>query len=140
MIVLKNILVPTGFEGATLRTHAGDNLRRRSARPARGRTALFHARFADPAELEATAGRPLAERAAADDRQRYETDAVLEKFDSPTEAIVRYARAAAIDLIVMGTYGRSGADRLLMGSVAERGHPERGFITNADDVLTSASK
>jgi hypothetical protein len=52
----------------------------------------------------------------------------------------------------MGTHGRSGADRLSMGSVAERGvgaapcpvltvrHPERDFITNADDVLPSASR
>jgi nucleotide-binding universal stress UspA family protein len=38
----------------------------------------------------------------------------------PAEEIVRYARDAGIDLIVMGTHGRTGLERLLMGSVAER--------------------
>jgi nucleotide-binding universal stress UspA family protein len=33
---------------------------------------------------------------------------------------VGYARDAGIDLIVMGTHGRTGLERLLMGSVAER--------------------
>jgi nucleotide-binding universal stress UspA family protein len=35
------------------------------------------------------------------------------------DEIVRLARASKIDLIVMGTHGRSGFGRLLMGSVAE---------------------
>lgn len=39
--------------------------------------------------------------------------------DAATE-IVRYARDAGMDLIVMGTHGRTGVERLLMGSVAER--------------------
>ncbi len=39
--------------------------------------------------------------------------------DPPTE-IVRFARDAGMDLIVMGTHGRSGAERLVLGSVAER--------------------
>lgn len=34
--------------------------------------------------------------------------------------IVRYAADAVPDLIVMGTHGRTGLERLLMGSVAER--------------------
>lgn len=34
--------------------------------------------------------------------------------------IVRYAREMSADLIVMGTHGRTGLDRLLMGSVAEK--------------------
>jgi nucleotide-binding universal stress UspA family protein len=38
----------------------------------------------------------------------------------PAEEIVRYGRDAGIDLIVMGTHGRTGLERLLMGSVAER--------------------
>jgi len=37
----------------------------------------------------------------------------------PAEELVRYAREHAIDLIVMGTHGRTGLGRLLMGSVAE---------------------
>src|SRR5258708_4788097 len=38
----------------------------------------------------------------------------------PGAEIVRYATDAAIDLIVMGTHGRSGLERLLVGSVTER--------------------
>jgi nucleotide-binding universal stress UspA family protein len=38
----------------------------------------------------------------------------------PATEIVRYASEAGIDLIVMGTHGRTGLERLLMGSVAEK--------------------
>jgi len=38
----------------------------------------------------------------------------------PSKEIVRYAEHEACDLVVMGTHGRDGLDRLLMGSVAER--------------------
>ena len=38
----------------------------------------------------------------------------------PATEIVRYAHDAGSDLIVMGTHGRTGLERLLMGSVAER--------------------
>jgi nucleotide-binding universal stress UspA family protein len=38
----------------------------------------------------------------------------------PGTEIARYAADAHIDLIVMGTHGRTGLDRLLMGSVAEQ--------------------
>ncbi len=38
----------------------------------------------------------------------------------PFEQIVNIAKGLNIDLIVMGTYGGRGADRILMGSVAER--------------------
>jgi nucleotide-binding universal stress UspA family protein len=38
----------------------------------------------------------------------------------PFEQIVHSAKNLGIDLIVMGTYGRRGAERILIGSVAER--------------------
>src|SRR5260370_20983463 len=38
----------------------------------------------------------------------------------PAGEIVRYARESGIDQIVLGTHGRTGVERLLMGSVAER--------------------
>ena len=38
----------------------------------------------------------------------------------PATEIVRYARDAGVDRIVMGTHGRTGTERLLMGSVAEK--------------------
>jgi nucleotide-binding universal stress UspA family protein len=37
----------------------------------------------------------------------------------PSREIVRYAENEGCDLIVMGTHGRGGIDRLLLGSVAE---------------------
>ncbi|WP_425498645.1 universal stress protein [Haloplanus salilacus] len=37
----------------------------------------------------------------------------------PSREIVRYAEDEGCDLIVMGTHGRGGIDRLLLGSVAE---------------------
>jgi nucleotide-binding universal stress UspA family protein len=37
----------------------------------------------------------------------------------PASAIVRLAEEEHVDLIVMGTHGRTGLSRLLMGSVAE---------------------
>ncbi|GAA0291970.1 universal stress protein [Halarchaeum salinum] len=51
------------------------------------------------------------------------------------EAITAYARANDIDLIVMGTHGRRGLDRVLVGSVTER------VIRTADvPVLTVRSE
>ena len=39
---------------------------------------------------------------------------------TPGKEIVEYAEAEGCDLIVMGTHGRGGIDRLLLGSVAQR--------------------
>jgi nucleotide-binding universal stress UspA family protein len=39
---------------------------------------------------------------------------------SPSKEIVQYAEREDCDLVVMGTHGRGGIDRLLLGSVAER--------------------
>jgi nucleotide-binding universal stress UspA family protein len=38
----------------------------------------------------------------------------------PAQEIIKYARDSEIDLIVLGTHGRTGRERLLMGSVAEK--------------------
>ncbi|HYH68945.1 MAG TPA: universal stress protein [Urbifossiella sp.] len=38
----------------------------------------------------------------------------------PAGEISRYAADAGIDVIVIGTHGRTGVDRLVMGSVAEK--------------------
>ena len=46
------------------------------------------------------------------------TTAVVE--GSPSREIIRYAESERCDLIVMGTHGRGGIDRLLLGSVAEK--------------------
>jgi nucleotide-binding universal stress UspA family protein len=39
---------------------------------------------------------------------------------SPSREIVEYAEREGCDLVVMGTHGRGGLDRLLLGSVAEK--------------------
>lgn len=149
MIVLKSILVPTDFGdaaeaalryGRTLADTFGAELHILHVLEG----GLLQARFADPATIEATARQQLSERVAADAPRRFHTHSVLKKFEEPPDAIIQYARAAAIDLIVMGTHGRSGAAHVLMGSVAERvvrtapcpvlvvRHPEREFITETD--------
>jgi nucleotide-binding universal stress UspA family protein len=46
------------------------------------------------------------------------THAFLE--GDPADEIVRYAMDTGMDMIVMGTHGRTGTERLLMGSVAEQ--------------------
>lgn len=42
------------------------------------------------------------------------------KLDTPWRAIVEAARSLNADLVVMGTHGRRGIHRALMGSVAEK--------------------
>lgn len=41
-------------------------------------------------------------------------------FGDPYREILAYAKRASVDLIVMGTHGRSGVAHALMGSVAEK--------------------
>jgi nucleotide-binding universal stress UspA family protein len=38
----------------------------------------------------------------------------------PYEEIIDYAETEGVDMIVMGTHGRSGLDRFLLGSVTEK--------------------
>jgi nucleotide-binding universal stress UspA family protein len=74
-----------------------------------------------------------------DDQKRLRAELAL-GWGTPFVEIVRYARAHEIDLIAMGTHGRSGVKHLLMGSVAENvvrsapcpvltvRHPEHEFV------------
>ena len=43
----------------------------------------------------------------------------IQQHGDPAEIIVLHGNALSVDLIVMGTHGRRGISRLLMGSVAE---------------------
>jgi nucleotide-binding universal stress UspA family protein len=72
----------------------------------------------DPRTLESAAQRHLEERLTPEDRQKGAV-AALEISDEPAKEIVQYAREAGIDLIVMGTHGRTGLPHVLLGSVAE---------------------
>lgn len=58
--------------------------------------------------------RDAEERCSADQTET----AIVE--GSPSREIVAYAEELRCDLIVMGTHGRGGLNRLLLGSVAER--------------------
>lgn len=74
----------------------------------------------DPRDIEAGISRRLADRLT--EEQRHDVDAVqvLRKSDAPADELVKYAAEQPIDLIVIGTHGRSGVAHLLMGSVAEK--------------------
>jgi nucleotide-binding universal stress UspA family protein len=61
----------------------------------------------------------LRARAAAAEKAGVRPRAVL-RVGVPFEQIVAAAGEEAADMIVIGTHGRSGINRLLMGSVAER--------------------
>jgi nucleotide-binding universal stress UspA family protein len=145
MIVLKNLLVATDFSppaeaaliygralarafGATLHVlHVTENFFMRPS-------------AIDPADLKASAWRTLEHRLSADDRTQLFARAVLETSDQPADAITQYAKSASVDLIVIGTQGRSGLSHAFVGSVAERvvrhapcpvltvRHPEREFV------------
>ena len=47
-------------------------------------------------------------------------ETIVHEGGQPHEFIVKEAKEKKIDLIVMGTHGRTGLKKLLMGSVAER--------------------
>jgi nucleotide-binding universal stress UspA family protein len=74
----------------------------------------------DPHDQETAALRQLQDRLTDADRNRFRAVPVVERSDEPADEIVSYARARNVDLIVMGTRGRSGLAHLLMGSVAEK--------------------
>lgn len=69
-------------------------------------------------------GRALAQDAASRVRAIWACDVTV--LDGPpVDAIIDYARESGADLIVIGSHGRTGLPRLLLGSVAE------GVIRNA---------
>jgi nucleotide-binding universal stress UspA family protein len=53
------------------------------------------------------------------EKEDLETESILVGGE-PHDQIVLHAKSLGVNLIVMGTYGRRGADRILIGSVAER--------------------
>jgi nucleotide-binding universal stress UspA family protein len=100
-------------------------------------------------EIEASARARANALLTDEDRAQLHARAVVHTAVSPAEAIVEYAKAEAVDVIVIGTHGRSGFSRVLMGSVAERvvrlapcpvltvRHPEHEFIAPDALVLTT---
>ncbi|HEV2057094.1 MAG TPA: universal stress protein [Methylomirabilota bacterium] len=66
-----------------------------------------------------SARRRLAAALARVRRERVRGQAIFAE-GLPADEILRAARRARADLIVMGTHGRTGVSRVFMGSVAER--------------------
>ena len=144
MIVLKNILVAIDFEPAS---DAALTYGRALARTFGARLHLIHVAendflrpsVTDPYVLKTAMARRLSERLTAEDRADG-ARTMLEVADRPADTITRYARHEQIDLIVMGTHGRTGVTHMLMGSVAEHvvrtapcpvltvRHPEHEFV------------
>jgi nucleotide-binding universal stress UspA family protein len=76
---------------------------------------------------------------------------VVTAIANPYPEILRYAEEHEVDLIVMGTHGRSGVSHMLLGSIAERvvrrapcpvltvRHPEREFVRAEEPALTASA-
>lgn len=153
MIGLKRILVPIDFsETSEAALRYGIAL----ARAFKARLHLLHVpeHPGEAAETEYPIGLFETMHGAAHDRlgslltetQTHELQPKCAmRIGKPSEAIVAYATEQAVDLIVMGTHGRDGVARVLIGSVAETvvrrascpvlivHNMERAFVTS-DDV------
>ena len=130
MIELKKILLPTDFSESSLTaTHYALELARRFA----AELHVFHA-IEDPVVYL-----PMFESFPLPSMEDFETYAKTRlenwifsedkgdcdvhysfKHGKPFVEIVRYAKEQDIDLIVLGTHGRSTAAHLLLGSVADK--------------------
>jgi nucleotide-binding universal stress UspA family protein len=134
MIALKKILVATDFSqpseaalaygrelartfGASLTLlHVVDNILTR----AYGADGMVLADQGLQLEIEKSAHHQVDALLFDEDRQALGAVGLVLTSNSPSAAIMFYARDAAIDLIVIGTHGRGAIAQLLMGSVAER--------------------
>jgi len=156
MIVLKNILIATDFGPAS---DAALTYGRALAKAFGARLHLLHVAennflrptIADPHALNEAVHRRLDNCLVPEDRSELRARAVLKVSDNPAEEIADYARDASIELIVVGTHGRTGVSHLLVGSVAERvvriapcpvltvRHPEHEFVVpDAKAAVTPA--
>lgn len=162
MVVLKNILVATDFgEPSAVALAYGRDL-------ARSYGAALHVLhvvedvmmryspevgFAVPdlqRDLEKAARRDLEAIITDDDRNTLKVVPVVQTSFNVANGVVEYAKAHAIDLIIVGTHGRGAVKQLLLGSAAERvvrtapcpvlavRTKERDFI--APDALAAATK
>jgi nucleotide-binding universal stress UspA family protein len=79
---------------------------------------FLRAASGDRRSREEAAARWLQDRLTEADRRRGAVT-IVEQSDEPASEILRYATSNNIDLIVMGTHGRTGLARAALGSVAE---------------------
>jgi universal stress protein A len=97
--------------------------------------------------MQNAANQRLRELLSKEEVQELKPDYVM-RIGHPADEIVKFAESQAIDLIVMGTHGREGVARFLIGSVAETvvrratcpvltvHYPEREFVINEEVVPT----
>ncbi len=134
MVTLNKILVATDFDeastealeygravarafGATLHVlHITDDAYRLAAASVEGYVGLSPEA---QEEIERSAERQTNALLTEGDRWLLNAAAVTITSDRIAPAIVEYARAHNVDLIVVGTHGRRALARLVMGSVAE---------------------
>ncbi|MHB8835911.1 MAG: universal stress protein [Candidatus Methylomirabilia bacterium] len=133
MFKLKKILYPTDFSDASL-----EALRYAVsfARNCRAKLVLMHvvnekifseglslARVSAPEALEqemtAEAGRRLKMIIPAEEREGLDWEMVI-LYGMPFLEIIRYAKDNGVDMIVIGTHGRSGMEHIIFGSTAEK--------------------
>jgi nucleotide-binding universal stress UspA family protein len=79
---------------------------------------FLHAVAANRRSIEEAPAGWLQDRLTDDDRRRGAV-AVVEQSDEPANEILQYAKSADIELIIIGTHGRKGLARVVLGSVAE---------------------
>lgn len=133
MIALKHILVPTDFgEPSAQALEYGRHLARQFGATLHVLHTVENVMIPGGAEvpvaaiqqveqgLEHVGRRQMDQVITDDDRTSLQVVTAVRAAGSAAADILDYARAHAIDLIVMGTHGRSALPRLLMGSVAER--------------------
>jgi universal stress protein A len=132
-VVLRQILVPTDFSDESRAALAYGAALAETFRASLHVLHVIEAPEAMPvqdesrqleATVEATAWDELREL-LGDDYARLQATLAIE-WGTPVDEIIRYAQEHEIDLIAMGTHGRGGLKRLILGSVAEsavRGAP-----------------
>jgi nucleotide-binding universal stress UspA family protein len=70
-------------------------------------------------DMEESAAKEL-RRFCAEDLRGYKDIKYVVLKGTPSEEIIRFAEDNQVDLVVMGTHGRKGLDRVLFGSTAEK--------------------
>ena len=129
---VRSVLVPTDFsEDAALAAEAAKRL---LGGPTKDRRIVLLHAYHVPADATSLPASMLMDAISAVDAAAQRT---IEEFAAtvratgihvetitcegqPPESIIDYARSRSVDAIAMGTHGRSGIDRLVLGSTAER--------------------
>jgi len=134
VITLKHILVATDFGeasdaalsygrafarnfGCTLHVvHVADELASHVMPPA-----LAPINLGDlQADMEQDAWRQVDALLSAEDLRDLHAQAAVVTSSTPAQAILAYAERAQVDLIIMGTHGRTGLAHFFLGSVAQQ--------------------